>query len=251
MPVVRAGDLGAVLVEHLGDGARDRAPDGAGALEPLVRVDEEGAALGRGVVLVEHRAPPLDHRLLDVDRRRRGAVHHPAHRRGVVARLHLGRELEQTVEHGRDHVGVRDAVAIDQAQRFLGVPLVHQHHADAGAERDQQIEAQRRRVVERAGHQRDVRRGIAGGGLAALERAARPASSRACARRPWAGRWCPRCRACAGRARDRRGRRRPRRRSATPSARSRGCRRRSRCAASPAASARRRRSPPRRTARRR
>ena len=65
------------------------------------------------------------------------------------------------MEHGRDHVRVRDAVAIDQAEGFFRVPLVHQDHADAGAERDQQIEAQRRRVVERAGHQRDVVRGIA------------------------------------------------------------------------------------------
>ena len=103
---------------------------------------------------MDHRAPPVDHRPLDVDRaRRRGVDRHP-HRRHVVALAHLGRELEHPHEHGRHPLAVRGAVALDRRQRALGVEPLHHH--DGAAERlDQRREAQRRGVVERRGGEVD------------------------------------------------------------------------------------------------
>ena len=102
--------------------------------------DERARAFGRGVVLVHDRAEPLDQRLLHRDRTRRGAVDHvaAATRRRSVARTLVG-QREQAVEHGRHHVRVRDAVALDQPQRLLRVPAVHQH--DAGAVHQRQASA--------------------------------------------------------------------------------------------------------------
>ena len=149
---VRIGD------PHL---AEPRAADRARVFQPLRRVEERDAdALGGRVVLADHRAPPVDHRPLDVDRaRRRGVDRHP-HRRHVVALAHLGRELEHPHEHGRHPLAVRGAVALDRRQCALGVEPLH-HHDRAPELLDQRREAQRRGVVERAGGEVDRLRGEA------------------------------------------------------------------------------------------
>ena len=185
---VRIGD------PHL---AEPRAADRAGVFQPLRRVEERDAdGLGGRVVLVDHRAPPVDHRPLDVDRaRRRGVDRHP-HRRHVVALAHLGRQLEHPHEHGRHPLAVRGAVALDRGQRALGVEPLH-HHDRAPELLDQRREAQRRGVVERAGGEVDRLRGEAvedarrGSG----SRARRCVASASAAVRPSAARWCPRSRA--------------------------------------------------------
>ena len=91
--------------------------DGAGVGEPLLAVAvDEPVALGAGVVLVDHRAEPLDHLLLDRDRARRGGVDDALQRRHVVAGADLGGQLEQADEHRRHDLGVGDAVALDRAR---------------------------------------------------------------------------------------------------------------------------------------
>jgi hypothetical protein len=146
----------AVVVPDLDHGPGRRAADAARLAQPVLGADEGAAAFGRGVVLPDDRAEPLDDRALDGNRRRGGAVQHVAQRRGVVASLHLVGQREQSVEHRRHHVRVRDAVLLDEAQRLLRLPAVHQRHADASVEWQRQIEGERRGVVERPGAQAQV-----------------------------------------------------------------------------------------------
>ncbi len=80
------GQLGAVLVADV-HRAEDRLADRAGVRQPLLGVAvHEAVALGAGVVLVDDRAPPLDHLLLHRDRARRGGVDDGLQRRQVVLR---------------------------------------------------------------------------------------------------------------------------------------------------------------------
>ncbi len=68
---------------------------------------------------------------------------HRPQRRHVVAVPHLLGQLEQAVEHGRDHVGVGDLVALDALEGALRGPPVHQHDGVAHVQRH------RRPVVDR------------------------------------------------------------------------------------------------------
>ena len=123
--------------------------------QPLLRVDERDAgALGGRVVLVEHRAPPVDHLLLDLDRARRRRVDRDLQRRHVVARADLLGQLQHPDEHRRDPLAVRDPVPLDRGQR--GLRLEPLHHDDRAADRlDRGGEPQRRGVVERRGGEVD------------------------------------------------------------------------------------------------
>ncbi len=57
------------------------------------------------------------------------------------------------MEHGRDHVGVRDAVLFDESQRLGGVPVLHDHDGHPVEQRQGDREDQRRGVVQRSGAQ--------------------------------------------------------------------------------------------------
>ena len=73
---------------------------------------------------------------------------HVTQRRQVVAGAGGVGQCQQPMELGRHHVRVGDAVALDEPQALLRVPLVHQHHGVAqlhGGSR----EAHDGRVVER------------------------------------------------------------------------------------------------------
>ncbi|MCO5556207.1 hypothetical protein L7F22_009753 [Adiantum nelumboides] len=124
-------------------------PDRSGTLAPLRRVDEgDAVGLGRGVVLVQDRTPPVDHRLLDVHRARRGRVDRDPHRGHVVGGADGLRELEHPHEHRRHPLRVGDRVPLDQLQGLLGVEALHHH--DGAAERlHRGGEPQRRGVVQR------------------------------------------------------------------------------------------------------
>ncbi len=60
---------------------------------------------------------------------------------------------QQPVEHGRHHVGVGDAVLLDQLERVGRVPSLHEHHAHAVGQRHGERVDQRAAVVQRAGAQ--------------------------------------------------------------------------------------------------
>ena len=111
VPTSPGGQLVAVVVEDA-DAGEHRLADRAGVREPVGAVDERRAhALGRGVVLVDDRAPPLDHLALHLDRARRGRVDRDLLRRQVVAGAHLVGQLQHAHEHRRHPLAVRDAVA--------------------------------------------------------------------------------------------------------------------------------------------
>ena len=61
VPISPGGSVVAVVVEDADLVGVDRLADGARLRQPLVGVDERAAALGRGVVLADDRAEPLDH----------------------------------------------------------------------------------------------------------------------------------------------------------------------------------------------
>ena len=123
--------LGAVFaddVHRTGQRTTDRARVG----EPLVGGDQRRAVrFGGGVVLVDDRAPPVDHLLLDLHRARRRGMHDPLQARHVVALAYLGGEFEHAGEHHRDELAVGDAMFGDRIQGALGVELLHHHRGDA------------------------------------------------------------------------------------------------------------------------
>ncbi len=71
------------------------------------------------------------------------------------------------MHHRRHEMRVRDLVGLDKPQGFLGVPLVHQQHCDAGIDRDHEIDAQGRGVIQRPRQQRHIRLRIPFCGLVA------------------------------------------------------------------------------------
>ena len=97
--------------------------------QPVHRVGvRQTVALGAGVVLVQHRAPPLDHPPLDVDRTGRSSVDRRNERRQVVGGPYLVGQLQHPDEHGRYPLAPSDAVVLDGRQCPLGVESLHDHH---------------------------------------------------------------------------------------------------------------------------
>ncbi|GCC47826.1 hypothetical protein chiPu_0031941, partial [Chiloscyllium punctatum] len=75
-----------------------------------------------------------------------------AQRRQVVAAPRLLRQAQQPHEHGRHHMHVRDAVALDQLQQIFGIEARLEHDAAAVAERQHAV-GMRGRMVHRPVHQ--------------------------------------------------------------------------------------------------
>ena len=72
--------------------------------------------------------------------------------RDVEALAHVGRKLQHAAEHRGHPLGVRDAVALDQLQRRLGVETLHHDDRAAGAV-GREASVERARVVQRAGRE--------------------------------------------------------------------------------------------------
>ena len=88
-----------------------------------------------GVVLVDDRAPPLEHLTLHLDRAGRRGVDGVAQARQVVARsLAPTRQLQHPHEHRGDELGVGHPVALDQLEAGGGVEVLHHHDGGAQAE---------------------------------------------------------------------------------------------------------------------
>ncbi len=143
------GELVALLVADVRDALESVAAHRPRALERLLGVDERDThALGGRVVLVDHRAPPLDHPPLDLRRTRRGGVDGVGHAGHVVALARGVGQLEHPHEHRGHPLRMRDVVLLDQPQGLLRVEAVHEddrptHRVDDAAE------PQRGRVVQR------------------------------------------------------------------------------------------------------
>ena len=115
-------------------GAHHRLADRAGMRQPFVGGDQRRADRLRGrVVLVDDRSPPVDHLLLDLDRARRGRVHHALQAGQVVRIAHGLRQFQHAGEHHRDELAVGDAVALDRVEAAFGVELLHHDGRDARA----------------------------------------------------------------------------------------------------------------------
>ncbi|KAG0740564.1 hypothetical protein G6F24_016977 [Rhizopus arrhizus] len=100
------------------------------------------------VVLVQDRSPPRDHGFLDVGRARCGRMHRVAQRGQVVARALCLWQAQQTDEHGRHPLRMRDTVGGDGLQRRGRIEFFHHDAAAAGAQR-RHVPAHRGRVIER------------------------------------------------------------------------------------------------------
>ena len=121
--------------------------------QPLLRGDRGGAdVLGARVVLVDDRAPPLDHLALDRDRARRGRVDHVLQARDVVALALLLRELQHADEHRRDELRVRHSIALDELEALARVEALH-HHDRRAQSLHRHRRHQRRGVIQRRGRQ--------------------------------------------------------------------------------------------------
>ena len=147
-PGCPAGGVVSLVVEHVHLGTRPGQADRTGPGQPLRPGDVGPAALAGGVVLGDHRAPPVQHLPLDVGRAGRGAVDRGAHRGHVVAVAVVSGQREQPAELRGHHVRVGHPVPLHQREQVLGVEPVHQHDRVAELERDRR-EVQHRRVVER------------------------------------------------------------------------------------------------------
>ncbi len=144
----------AVLVADV-DHAEQRLAHRAGMIERLLRADERRAGgLGRCVVLVDDRAPPLDHRPLHLDGAGRGRVDGDLHAADVVLRADVGGQLEHPDEHGGHPLAVGHAILLDGGEGRFGIEPVHHDHGPADRVGHPAI-AQRRCVIQRCGGQVD------------------------------------------------------------------------------------------------
>ena len=121
------GELGAVFVADVND-VTAWPPHRSRVVEPFGGGDERCAGcFSRAVVLVDDRAPPLQHALLHVDGTRCGRVHRVTERREVVRQALLVGQLEHADEHGRNQLRMGHAVPLDELEKLLGVEAFHDH----------------------------------------------------------------------------------------------------------------------------
>ncbi len=160
--VLARGQLGAFVVAHV-QGPEDRLADRAGVRQPVVGGGVgDAVALGGAVVLVDDRAPPLEHLVLHRHRAGSGGVDGDTVRRQVVSRAHLLGQLEHAHEHGRDPLAVGDGVALDGGDGLGSVEVLHAHDGAA-------LHLRAHRIGQRGGVVQRCRRQIHGVGVEAEE----------------------------------------------------------------------------------
>ena len=170
-----AGLVADLQLRH--QGAADRAL----LRQPFLGVDGgKAVALGAGVVFVDDRSPPVDHRLLDRHRTGGGGVKDALQRRDVVLGADFGRQLEHAHEVRWHPLGAGDLVFLDVGQSQLGVEPLHQDHR--AAEPGQAQPGPRRLVLAR--HAENTPRGACTGicGSSATACSSRGRSPRGCRR---------------------------------------------------------------------
>ena len=194
-----------VLVDHDGPERRHGATHRSGVLEPLRAGDRARRAhLGGAVRVLQHRAEPLDHLALDVDRAGGAGVGDELQRAHVVPVPHVpGSASRRTKWVGTMTVVSIRWVSIERStfsaskrpRTTTGTPGRQQTHA-----------RQRARVVHRADHQMGAEAGERHCGRApprARSSCPHRRTSSAGARRPWDGRWSRTCTSGSAAARRR------------------------------------------------
>ena len=111
------------------------------------------AEFTRTIGFVNHRAPPVDHRALDVGRARGAGGGDETHRAQVVALFHAVGQRQQPHVHRGHQVGVGEALRFDQLQRALGVEALFDEQLGAHLRRPDAIRIGCA-VVHRRAHQR-------------------------------------------------------------------------------------------------
>ena len=135
--------------------AEQHPPDGAGMRQPLLRgTRSEAEALGRAVVLVHDRPPPLHHRVFDLLGTRRCRVDRHFERGQIVAQARRFGQLEHATEHGGHQLTVRHTILLDQRQIVFWLEALHDDGGRAVADREPDRRLWRR-MIERCGGQID------------------------------------------------------------------------------------------------
>ena len=152
-------DLGTLIVQNLVSKIRSWPADSAGFGQPFFGTHHETTAtFCGGVIFPDDGAEPFNHRLLDVYGAGCGSVNEVTQRGDVVFCFHFIRQMQQTVEHGCDHVGMGDLVLVDQPQGLLGIPLVHHEDPNTGNERLDDVDSKWCSVISGTGNQVQVSR---------------------------------------------------------------------------------------------
>ena len=133
--------------------AHHRFADRAFVAEPVGRAHQGHAiALGACVIFPDHRAPPVNHLLLDRDRAGRGGVDGKLKAGHVMRRALFRGQFQHANKHGGHGLGMGDFVFLNQAQKLLRVEMVHDHAGRTQTHADH-VETQGRCVVQRRGRQ--------------------------------------------------------------------------------------------------
>ena len=125
--------------------------------QPLgARQRRRGEAFGAAIQFPDHsRAQPVDPFFLQPGRAGRRQVPHRLQRRHVVFAAHLFGQPPDAPHHRRHEIEPGRLVALDLAQRRLGVEFRHQHHRRADLQRAERGD-ERAVVIHRPRHQHDV-----------------------------------------------------------------------------------------------
>ncbi len=106
--------------------ALPRSTHGSGVFEPLLRGDHRDTERLRAcVVLLDDRAHPLDHAVLDRHRTGGGRVDDPLQARHIESGAGLVREMEHPDEVSGDELCVGDRVLLDGAERRGCIETLH------------------------------------------------------------------------------------------------------------------------------
>ena len=160
-----------IVIENM-NRAAEGPSDAARPGEPFGRAYVRKAnAFGARIIFVEDRPPPVDHRALHRRRAWRAGMDRAAVRRQILRRPRIPGQREQTREHRWHPLAVRHPLALDQTERCGGIEFLHADKFGAGAQQVHR-EAQRGRVVEWRGRQKNGVGIEAEQGRAALDAAA-------------------------------------------------------------------------------
>ena len=94
--------------------------------QPVCRIDNgETITLTTGVILDDHRTPPINHGLFDIDWAGRCRVNCALHGAEIISMTVPFGELQHTNKHNGHPLAMRHFVLIDQRQGLRRIKLLH------------------------------------------------------------------------------------------------------------------------------